>query len=105
MGPGMMYGYGVQGLPFFGGWGTGITMGLGVVMMLAFWGVIIVGIALLVRALTRPESTSFAAEQDPFTILQRRYAGGEIDEPTYQRMRRELLGSDATPPTELHRAS
>jgi small-conductance mechanosensitive channel len=48
MGPGMMWGYGAS---YFGpwGWAWGLAFGLRAVTMLAFWGVIAVGIALLVR--------------------------------------------------------
>ena len=90
MGPGMMWGYGSQaGAPVIGGWGAAMTMGLGWLMMLAFWGALIVGVVFLVRWLTAGAVTGDARE-DPLAILQRRYARGEIDEETYRRMRREL---------------
>jgi hypothetical protein len=57
MGPGrmgMMWGYGTPGeLPATGGWGWGLTMALGVLAMLASWGALLVGVALLVRWLAR----------------------------------------------------
>ena len=55
MGPGMMWDHGVPyfgtpGWRFFGsGWAWGLALGLRALTMLAFWGVIAVGIVLLVR--------------------------------------------------------
>ncbi len=93
MGPGMMWGYGGQaGAPTIGGWGAAMTMGLGWLMMLAFWGALILGVVLLVRWLAAGVMTGDARE-DPLAILQRRYARGEIDDETYRRMRRELQPS------------
>ena len=89
MGPGMMWGYGSQaGAPTIGGWGAAAAMGLGWLMMLAFWGALILGVVLLVRWLTGNLTENASA--DPLAILQRRYARGDIDEETYGRMRREL---------------
>src|SRR5215471_15660647 len=48
MGPGMMAGYPGYGMPFTGsGWLWGIGAGLGWLVMLAFWGALIVGAVLL----------------------------------------------------------
>jgi putative membrane protein len=67
-------------------------------MMLLFWTVIVGGIVLLVRyfssaqghesSLTPP--TAASDFDDPFRILDERFARGEIDEDEYKR-RRELL--------------
>lgn len=96
IGPGMMWGYGGQAAPFATtGWGAAIAMGMGWLMMLAFWGALIVGVILLVRWVAGA-APSQAAHEDPLRILQRRYAAGEIDEETYRRMRRDL-GSPAGP--------
>lgn len=60
MGPGMMWGYGG---PYFGpwgwrflgsGWSWGLALAMRTVTMLAFWGVLAVGIALVVRWLSGP---------------------------------------------------
>ena len=88
MGPGMMYGYTGQGTAL-GGWGAGLAMGIGWLMMLAFWGVIIVGVVLLARGITGSSSAPPSAEH-PLTVLQRRYAAGEIDKETYEQMRQDL---------------
>lgn len=90
MGPGMMWGYGGQaGATAIGGWSAAVAMGIGWLMMLAFWGVLIVGVVLLVRWLAG-SSAPGATHEDPLTTLQRRYAAGGIDEETYRRMRSEL---------------
>jgi len=90
MGPGMMWGYGGQvGAPMIGGWGSAIAMGVGWLMMLAFWGALIVGIVLLIRWAGGAAPTQ-TAHEDPLAILQRRYAAGEIDGETYRRMRGDI---------------
>ena len=90
MGPGMMWGYGGQaGQPGFDGWGWALGMGLGMLAMCAFWGALIVGIALLVRGAVGPSATRTETE-DAGEILRRRYAAGEIDEVTYERMRQKI---------------
>ena len=93
MGPGMMWGSGGT-QPFGTGWAWGLTMGFGMLLMLAFWVAVILGVVLLVRwAIGRtsqgPEATPPELPRD---ILRRRYAAGEIDQATYQRMLRELEG-------------
>jgi putative membrane protein len=107
MGPGMMWGYGSQGgSTVFGGWGPAAAMGLGWLMMLAFWGALVVGAVLLVRWLAGGASLADTRE-DPLVILQRRYARGEIDEETYRRMRREIVAptGDAGASDSIRRAS
>lgn len=50
-------------------------------------------IALVVWALVRtPRGTMNGSSESPEQILKRRYAGGEIDHETYQRMLTELKG-------------
>jgi putative membrane protein len=97
MGPGMMWGYGNPGAPAAAGsWSWGLTMGFGMLMMLAFWTALIVGAVLLVRwAIGQPrEDRGTTWPGDPAEILRRRYAAGEIDQTTYQQMKAEL-NSDA----------
>ena len=81
------------------GWLWGLGMGLGGLMMLAFWGALIAGVVLLVRwagGVSRPESTTTrASTDDPLTIAQRRYASGEIDQATYERLSAELRSSQS----------
>jgi putative membrane protein len=93
MGPGMMGGYGPRTItPGQGGWAWGLAMGFGGLMMLAFWGVLIVGVALLVRwlsgAATAPGESP--PRESPLDILKRRYAAGEVTHEEYERIRQEL---------------
>jgi putative membrane protein len=89
MGPGMMGGWGGQGGPFAGGWGW--AMALSGLAMLAFWGAVIVGIVLAVRALSGAGSASPAPRGDSaLDILKRRYAAGELTREQYEEMRRML---------------
>ena len=73
-----------------GGWGWG-WMALMMVVMLLFWGAVIVGIVWLIRGAPSVERPSDRTSQEtPTEILDRRLAEGEIDEEEYQ-ARRDLL--------------
>lgn len=77
---------------YAGDWGWG-HMIFGSVMMLLFWGVIIVGIVLVVRWLSSGPShgtASAPAKNRPLEILQERFARGEIDEAEYEKRKRLL---------------
>jgi putative membrane protein len=90
-GPGMMWGNASEGAPATGGWRWGLAMGLGGLMMLAFWGAIIAGSILLVRWLWTASTQSGGADRETaLEILQRRYAAGEITRAEYEQMRRDL---------------
>jgi putative membrane protein len=93
MGPGMIRGFRApEGAPILAGRAWGLAMAIGMLAMLAFWGALIVGVVLLVRwiaGLTPPAAGPGGAEE-PLAILRRRYAAGEIDQATYERMKREL---------------
>ena len=93
MGSGMMWGYGGT-QPSGPGWIWGLTMGFGMLLMLAFWVAVILGVVLLVRWAmgTTSRATDESRPENPLDILRRRYAAGEIDQATYQRMQRELEG-------------
>lgn len=60
--------------------------------MLAFWGLVIWGVASVVRSSSRAAADSPAgrAPRDPEEILRERFARGEIDENEYER-RRDVL--------------
>lgn len=92
MGPGMMWGYGASAGPAAAaGWPWAIGMGFGWLAMIALWAAVVLGIVLLVRwvvGAAPQETTRLTVE--PLTILRRRYAAGEIDQETYERMKREL---------------
>jgi putative membrane protein len=98
VGPGMMgWGYAAPGGVVTGGnnWMWRLGMGLGGLTMLLFWAALIIGVVLLVRWATGHSagSTAPTGTDDPMTILRRRYAAGEIDQATYQRMSAELAGT------------
>jgi putative membrane protein len=89
MGPGMM-GQGPMGPAAMSGrgWMWGVGMGLGGLVMLTFWGALIVGIVLLVRAIGvggGPQSHT-----PPLDTLKRRYAAGEITRDQYEQMRKDI---------------
>lgn len=70
-----------------GGWG----MGFGVVFMLLFWLLVILGILALVRWLQSSSSPSQEARgKTPLEIVQERYARGEIDKEEYEQKKRDL---------------
>jgi putative membrane protein len=71
----------------FGGWG----MGLGFIFMLLFWGLVILGIAALIRWLMSQSSPSRSSpDKSPLEIVQERYARGEIDREEYEQKMRDL---------------
>jgi len=78
-GPAMMRGH---------GWMWGLGMGLGGVVMLAFWGALLVGIVLLVRSMGAAGGPP--SHSTPLDTLKRRYAAGEITREQYQQMRTDL---------------
>lgn len=65
----------------------------GVLMMILFWGAIIVLIVVLVRWLsghTGPQHSGTPAQKTPLDILRERFARGEIDKEEFEE-RRKLL--------------
>jgi putative membrane protein len=70
-----------------GGWG----MGLGLIFMLLFWGLVILGIVALIRWLMTQSSPSRSSrDKSPLEIVQERYARGEIDREEYEQKMRDL---------------
>ena len=69
---------------------------VGPIMMILFWGLLIVGIVVLIRYLsaqTRSVGTSAAsgaAGRDALAILRERYARGEIETAEYEEKKRVL---------------
>lgn len=71
----------------YGGWG----MGFGILFMLLFWVLIILGIAGLIRWLmTQSTPSRSSRDKTPLDILQERYARGEIDREEYEQKKRDL---------------
>ncbi len=81
----MHYGYGAGPA-----WGIGLVWGM--VGMVIFWTLVAVAIVLAVRALGGGTVWTARGPERPLDILQRRYAAGEIDQATYERMKKELGG-------------
>jgi len=83
----MMWGYNGFG---FGGGGLGIGM-------LLFWGLIIVGIVMLVRGFGGTSgflaSQPRVREKTALDILADRYARGEIDKAEFEQKRNDLRGA------------
>lgn len=79
------YEYG-WGHPMWGMWGAwGIGMGL---MMLVFWGLIIVALVLGIRWLLSQGKE--ARSDSALDILRQRYARGEINKEQFEAMKRDL---------------
>jgi putative membrane protein len=103
IGPGMMgWGYTAPAGPAAGNpsaWALG--MGLGSLLMLVFWGALIIGGILLARSALGqgPSRVDPTSKDDPLTILRRRYAAGEIDQATYERIKAEL-GEEVSGPRQ-----
>jgi putative membrane protein len=75
------YGYGAGWGWMIGGW----------VMMVVFWGLVIVGIVALSRALgDRGKPTQESHTETPSEILRRRYAAGEITKEQFEEMKRNV---------------
>lgn len=86
----VMIGMGVSAMMWPCGYGAGWgwTIG-GWVMMVAFWGLAIVGIVALVRALgDRCGRGEVHHTETPSEILRRRYAAGEITKEQFEEMMR-----------------
>jgi putative membrane protein len=85
----MVPGGGMMGWGGYGGFGMGV---FGWLFMLLFWGLIIVGLVLVVRRLwDQGRSGTGAGTGDaPLDILRRRYARGEISKEEYDRMKQDL---------------
>jgi uncharacterized membrane protein len=89
MGRGTMWGYG--GATHMGGWSWGPGMAFGSLGMLALFGALIAGGFVLFHWAADHSGAGWGAgAEDPQAILRRRYAAGEIDQATYERMQREL---------------
>ncbi|GAB4388437.1 MAG: hypothetical protein Kow0025_07690 [Thermodesulfovibrionales bacterium] len=79
MGPGMM-----------GGWGYGLGW-IGVVFMVAFWVLLIVGIVYLIRwAASATRQGEKGRGDDALEILRKRYARGEIGREEFEQKKKDL---------------
>jgi putative membrane protein len=64
--------------------------GLGGLTMLAFWGLLIVGVVLLIRLLDRREAPPTPKSESAVDIVRRRYASGELTREQYEQMHNDL---------------
>ncbi len=81
MGPGMM-----------GNWGMGW---FGMIFMMIFWILLIVGMVFLIKWLiqsTRHDKAGGSGSGRAFEILKERYARGEIDKDEFESKKKDLLG-------------
>ena len=70
-------------------WDMGWGMGWGMPFFgMFFWLLIIAGIIFLIRWLAGNKQTD--SQEKPLDILKRRYASGEIDQETYERIKKDL---------------
>ncbi len=65
----------------------GWWMLFGGLLWIAFWGTVIYLIVSFIRG---PQAGGGKTQEDPISILNRRYAHGEIDKEEYDRIRRDL---------------
>ena len=70
----------------YSGWG----MGFGMVFMLLFWVLVILGIVALIRVLMAQSQDRGSRDKTPLQIVQERYARGEIDREEYEQKKRDL---------------
>lgn len=73
-----------------GDWGPGHGI-LGMIIMLLFWVLIIVGIVMVVRWLVdQGARKSQQTDESALEILEKRYARGELDKEKFEAMKRDL---------------
>lgn len=70
-------------------WGSGYGM-VGGLMMLLFWGVVIVLIVLAVKWFTDNQAGGNRGRRDAIDILRERFAAGEIDEEEFESRKKAL---------------
>ena len=82
MGPGMVDGYFLHGMGWFGWF-----------FMVVFWAIVILAILSLVRwlAASSRRLESRESPESPMEILKRRYARGEIDKREFEEKKKDLL--------------
>jgi putative membrane protein len=72
----------------------GLGMGVGLLLMLLFWGLLIAGAVWLAKAvfvgLDRPPETPGRQDLSPREVLDQRYARGEISREEYEQIRADL---------------
>ena len=79
----------VAAILLFGGGMMGFGMGFGVIIMVLFWGAIIWLVISLINAGTKKSEET---PESALTILEKRYARGEVTREQYLEMEKELTG-------------
>lgn len=70
--------------------GTGSMMGGMGIFPVVFWILILVGVYFIIKSVSANKTNN---DETPLDIINKRYAKGEIDSETYQRMKNELNGN------------
>jgi putative membrane protein len=78
--------WGMHGDDVGAGW-----MALMMIVMVLFWGAVIVGIVWLVRGTVPGRATPSATPESALQILERRFAEGEVSQEDYEARRRVLI--------------
>lgn len=89
---GGVYGGGGYG-PGMMGWGYGMMGWFGMILMAAFWIVIIVGIIFLIRWVAHSTGSGNRKnypDDSPLEILRKRYARGEIKKEEFEEKKKDL---------------
>lgn len=76
----MMFNYGI-------GWGAP----WGMLLMVVFWVLVILGVVLLVKALATPGKAGEPPSESALDILKKRYAKGEIGREEFEAKKKDLL--------------
>ena len=71
------------------GQGGGMIVGMWFFFVL-FWAFVIAGVVFIVRWLMENNTKESPSEDSPVDILKRRYAKGEIDRETFERMKQDI---------------
>jgi putative membrane protein len=82
----MMWGW--EHMGGYGGWGMGLLW------MILFWLLVVLGIVALLRWLSTTGPGAVAQEKSAVEILKQRYARGEIGREEFQEKLRDLEGRD-----------
>ena len=75
------------------GAGWGMTGGMWFFSIL-FWVLVIAGAVLIVKWVMERNKDGLSSNESPLDILKKRYARGEIDRETFERMKKDIEGGN-----------